>query len=260
MLAGPLFILFVRNFHKLILIVLMSSSFIGCRKLTEGIRLDPPQTNSYRIDKIEVVPYQNKPGTVFSFYYNELGDPVEIINTDGGVGSPNVYFRYDESNRIKEIQGKYADSAAFEKWMKFGYSAKGQIIKDTSWLFGQILGSKPDPNSLAIYETSYAYDAMGRIVKTVQVDLKNPEKPAIEKSYNYNDKGNLISNFNYDDKISFLRAHPIWMFLVRDYSKNNRAAAREYTFNGLPSYFRTETSVMFMWWEIRISRLSYKAP
>lgn len=250
----------VRNSHKLILLILMSSLSIGCRKLTEGIRFDPPQTSSYRIDKIDVVPYQNRKGTVFSFYYNELGDPEEIINTDGGLGSPNVYFSYDERNRLIEIQGKYADSAAYEKWMKFGYSAKGQIIKDTSWLFGQIIGSKPDPNSLAIYETTYAYDAMGRIVKTVQTDLKNPEKPVIEKLYTYNERGNLINSFDYDDKISFLRAHPIWMFLGRDYSKNNRAAAREYTSNGLPSAFRTERSVMFMWWEIRISRLSYKAP
>lgn len=252
--------MFARNSHKLILLILMSSLLIGCRKLTEGIRFDPPQTSSYRIDKIDVVPYQNRKGTVFSFYYNALGDPEEIINTDGGLGSPNVYFHYDESNRLIEIQGKYADSAAYEKWMKFGYSAKGQIIKDTSWLFGQIIGSNPDPNSLAIYETSYAYDAMGRIVKTVQVDLKNPEKPVIEKIYTYNERGNLINSFDYDDKISFLRAHPIWMFLGRDYSKNNRAAAREYTSNGLPSYFRTERSVMFMWWEIRISKLSYKAP
>lgn len=250
----------LRNSYKLILLILVFSSITGCRKLTEGFRFDPPQTSSYRIDKIDVVPYQNRKGTVFSFYYNEFGDPREIINTDGGLGSPNVYFRYDENKRLIEIQGKYADSAAYEKWMKFGYSAKGQITKDTSWLFGQIIGSKPDPNSLAIYETSYAYDAMGRIVKTVQTDLKNPEKPVIEKLYTYNDRGNLVNSFDYDDKISFLRAHPIWMFIARDYSKNNRAAAREYTFNGLPSYFRTERSVMFMWWEIRISRLSYKAP
>jgi hypothetical protein len=250
----------VNNSNKLILLILMISSCIGCRKITEGFRFNPPQKSSYRIDKIEVAPYQNRVGTVFSFNYNENGDPEEIINTDGGLGSPNVYFHYDESNRLIEIRGKYADSAAYEKWMKFGYSAKGQIIKDTSWLFGQILNSEPDPNSLAIYETSYAYDAMGRIVKTVQVDLKNPEKPVIENFYTYNEKGNLINSFDYDDKISFLRAHPIWMFLGRDYSKNNRASAREYTVNGLPTIFRTERSVMFMWWEIRLSKLSYKAP
>lgn len=249
-----------RTLIRAILFVLTIAGFISCRKLTEGIRFTPPQTSSYRIDKIDVIPYLNRRGILFSFYYNELGDPEEIINTDGGNGSPNVYFSYDESNRLIEIQGKYADSAAYEKWMKFGYSPKGQIIKDTSWLFGQIIGSKPDPNSLAIYETSYTYDAMGRIVRTVQVDLKNPEKPVIEKLYTYNEKGNLINNFQYDDRISFLRAHPIWMFLGRDYSRNNRAAAREYSSIGLPTYFRTESSVMFMWWEIRISKLSYKAP
>lgn len=250
----------VKIFNNSLLLILVISGLMGCRKITEGIRFNPPQKSSYRIDKIEVAPYQNRVGTVFSFSYNELGDPEKIINTDGGPGSPDVYFVYDESNRLIEIQGKYADSAAYEKWMRFGYSTKGQIIKDTSWLFGQIIGSKPDPNSVAIYETSYAYDAMGRIIKTVQVDLKNPEKPVIENLYTYNEKGNLINSFDYDDRINFLRSHPLWMFLGRDYSKNNRASAREYTTNGLPTIFRTERSVMFMWWEIRISKLSYKAP
>ncbi|MGZ5254628.1 MAG: hypothetical protein ACXWV4_09790, partial [Flavitalea sp.] len=239
-----------RTLIQIFLIVLLISGIISCRKITEGIRFTPSQTSSYRIETIDVVPYLNRRGTLFTFYYNELGDPEEILNTDGGVGSPNVYFKYDDNNRLIEIQGKYADSAAYEKWMRFGYSPKNQIIKDTSWIFGQLISSNPDPNSLAIYETSYAYDAMGRIVKTIQLDLKNPEKPAIEKLYTYNEKGNLINTFDYDNKISFLRAHPLWMFLGRDYSKNNRAAAREYTSNGLPSIFRTERSVMFMWWEI----------
>jgi hypothetical protein len=84
----------------------------------------------------------------------------------------------------------------------------------------------------------YEYDSLGRIVK---VRTKYPFTPEIEQVYTYNAAGNSSAYANYDQKINLLRTHKLWMFLARDYSKNNPLTGASYNWMGLPVTTRQST-------------------
>jgi hypothetical protein len=50
----------------------------------------------------------------------------------------------------------------------------------------------------------------------------------------------VTSYSGYDDKVNLDRTNPIWQFLDRDYSMNNRFIAEKYNAAGLPAIITTE--------------------
>ncbi len=74
--------------------------------------------------------------------------------------------------------------------------------------------------------------------RTIQDDLIY-HYPSDTIYYKYDAKGNLIDEgAEYDNNTSYLRTHPLWMFLNRNYSVNNNFRATGYNGNGMPLKIR----------------------
>jgi len=86
------------------------------------------------------------------------------------------------------------------------------------------------------------YDNQGRItredVKVIERDFI-PVNESSTKQFVYDDRGNLVSPLvtAYDNKVSYLRTDPLWMFIHRNYSKNNPQGVTGYNDKNLPLGF-----------------------
>jgi len=78
-------------------------------------------------------------------------------------------------------------------------------------------------------------------------------------SYQYDASGNLVRpGVTYDDKVRIYRTNDIWMFLMRDYSKNNAVVANEYNAAGYPTFVNnSSTPFGIMGADLRFARINY---
>lgn len=186
--------------------------------------------------------------------YNSKGNPVSIIRSYVGTGSPNYLFRYDKQNRLTDIVGAYSNPNYFETWHHYVYGknkgGKNDLpITDSVYIFGTVgNGPLPEPDYYSLRYTDFTYDSYGRIIKAVEVDVR-PYPGTNTLYYHYNSAGNLeeittdapagksmASNISaYDNKVNPHRTHPIWQLIDRDYSVNNPAVAMSYNAYGLPT-------------------------
>lgn len=166
------------------------------------------------------------------FTYNKAGNPISLTYTDGT--QYDNYFVYDKNNRLIEFRKSYNNEWLFSLAHRYGYNSKNQIITDTL-LNGD--GYLPNgnisfsPRGVSLIE----YDNQGRVVKeTVQLDKLPKRYP----TYTYDARGNLAvkgwKSSSYDNKVSLFRAHPVFQFINRNYSRNNAAPQPKYNSKGLP--------------------------
>lgn len=206
--------------------------FAGCNKLYDYIKHHPGGIEDDCRIKTITHRYYGSTRTL-TFEYNKLGNPVHISNDDWGTGNPNHRFVYDKKNRLILYNGYYGDTTNFEYRINYYYDKQDRVTHDSSWFLGYY---NPDGSifSFSQYVTTYKYDQYGRISRTIQRDLLY-HYPPDTTLYNYDGKGNLIDQFaEYDNQTSFLRTHPLWMFLNRNYSVNNNFKAAGYNKKGLP--------------------------
>jgi hypothetical protein len=191
------------------------------------------------------------PDSITAVYnYNKHGQPTTIVYDYISTGRPNIVFRYDHKGRMTDFIAPY-DNENYEVWYKYKYDNSGRIVSDTQFVFGSYIDSVPSPDfSYQQRPGFYEYDVWGRITKETR---HYPENIVEEWEYVYNGDGNLSAinevvnghrggtrTFTtYDNKVSILRTNPIWMFLERNYSKNNMIAADQYNSKGLPTKFRS---------------------
>jgi len=203
----------------------------------------------YRIKKMKMTyrsvstpPYQN--GVV---YYNQQNKPDSILFDDSLVNALNnysiarfFYFKYNAQNQLTEYRfgadpGDLSNNSTHH-W--YWHNDEGRIIKDSA------------VTVLFEYITSVSYldyDSAGRIY---QERFVNNEGGANETwdtvNYSYDDRGNLArlhSPFGppvpveYDNYPSYLRTNDVWMFIERNYSKNNTKETKAYNDAGLPLGF-----------------------
>lgn len=161
------------------------------------------------------------------FHYNEFGNPtfIEYPETEGGTGTPNFYFTYNDKQQLVNYIG----------WSEhyFTYNAAGQVSIDS--LIGNYAGQD------SRFEERYSYDVYGRVSKVVSKfyydrDGSPDVGTVTTTNYSYDMHGNLITpGATYDRKTSIYRTHPLWMFLNRNYSINNAIPASGYNEFGLPT-------------------------
>jgi hypothetical protein len=76
-----------------------------------------------------------------------------------------------------------------------------------------------------------------------------PLEPTRNPTYTYDARGNLGVNgwksSSYDNKVSIFRAHPVFQFIFRNYSKNNAAVQAKYNSKGLPLSMNPANDVFF---------------
>lgn len=213
----------------------------GCKKLIDYVKgHGDGDYKACNIRKITVYNYSpfdtahlHVDTLVYTFTYNKLGDPVSVIHNLVTTGNPNYFFKYDKYNRLSQSVRPYEGNSNYERWNKYGYNNKGQIVKDTSYAFGQMSGGEPQPSPLLAY-TSYEYDTKGRIISYVDsLYAYGTFSFATIHNLAYDANGNLVGPA-YDNKLSLNRTNNVWMFITRDYSVNNPFTALQYNDNQLP--------------------------
>ena len=185
------------------------------------------------------------------FAYNAAGDPITYTPQGYSTGSVKYEFRYDSKGRLSDYIGYYpainGTGGPFEFWTRYIYDDKGRIIRDTCYhygTYGPMLALNPAYHVKTL--TEYEYDQEQRVSRTVRRQLLNGV-PIVgnvaDYKFIYNDEGNLIvPGANYDDKVSPFRLNKVWMFLSRNYSKNNIVPAASYNALGLPTQFTNPIS------------------
>jgi len=229
---------------------LLALAIAGCRKAPYPF---PGGYTHARIEKIQVDSgYFSENTGVFA--YNTDGNPVTITRSVAGTGMPNYIFRYDARQRLTDYAGVYTGSRnTFESWHHYTYNSRDLIITDTMYIFGLVTDNGPVVDPESPYEqlyiaqvSSYEYDAQHRIIKAYD---SFGQPPARLTRYIYGADGNLavVRSYDpftqdstdthysgYDHKVNLHRTHPIWQFLDRDFSLNNRTPVLAYNAQGLP--------------------------
>jgi len=224
--------------------------FFGCQKFDDILHQDSLVFKGCRIESV-YAPWAdegNGPSiTKGVFSYNALGQPVSVLFQRGcWTGSPmsSYYFRYDAQNRLSEYIAACGDSY-FDEWHLYKYNSKGLIVQDSAYYWGQMDGLPPSESDLdeLARSTEYTYDSKSRINRAIsyyfiQDENGIPQPYSDTSNYVYNSDGNLDrAGATYDNKINICRTNRIWMFLNRDYSRNNYIPALSYTEKGLPLAF-----------------------
>lgn len=220
--------------------ILVSGALVtGCQKAIDHIHHNGKGDDEFRTCRIRQITLTDPPGTGgytvhYNFTYNKLGDPVSVINDLVCTGNPNLVFKYDKYNRLREFIRPYTNGS-YETWEKYGYNARNQIVRDTMY-------------GLGVY-VSYGdiqYDAQDRVIgehDSIFMVATNAFLYTSSRSYSYDANGNLEYppgvSVSYDNKLNIHRTNKIWMFIARDYSVNNPFIATQYTPYGLPVTFRT---------------------
>ena len=187
----------------------------------------------------------------YSFSYNILGNPVSIINDHVNTGNSLYYFFYDSHGRLSELIKSYSNglygTGPYDVWDRYGYNSKNEIILDTVYGFGSIIGGKPQPSDRYGY-ISYTYDTKRRIShEHGDFYIVGHYAYTLDYDYNYDAAGNLITGAVYDNKLNLYRTNSVWMFLARDYSVNNPFTATQYNDHYLPLRFSTNSFRLIPW-------------
>lgn len=212
----------------------------SCKKIIDKLHKDPVTT----LDVCAITKITNADeGRIFDFTYNSAGDPISVVNNMVETGYPNFSFHYDASGRLIESIAAYTNGN-YESWHRYGYDALNRIVKDTQYVFG-MMGPEPDPASYFIMEHTYTYDASKRIIKDDIIYLQPASYSPETQNYTYNSSGNLLGGA-YDSRVNLHRTNKVWMFMSKDYSRNNRIPATSYNGYSLPLGFNNAIPFNFL--------------
>lgn len=205
-----------------------------------------------RIEKLTSYREFGPDSIVATFNYNAKGNPAGISVSDPSTGNPNYVFRYDHKGRLTDFITPYLNqSNSYEFWYKYQHDHKGRIIVDTSFGFGRYIDGVAIPNYEFMTYASYEYDFYDRLIKVTR-HFPWLDSIAVGETYTYDGDGNRATRTEslngtpgpvttygpYDNKVSIRRTNKIWMFLGRDYSRNNQITAEKYNKAGLPVKYR----------------------
>jgi hypothetical protein len=175
------------------------------------------------------------------FTYNSAGNPISLTyGEQTGSGNPNHYFRYDSKKRLREWLQAYSPEDPMESILhKYGYNSNNLLVVDSAFHFAEF-GGEGFKGYADTIVSAITYDSQGRVVKEAIRNVKGGTTRY--PTYTYDSRGNLgvlgWKSSWYDTKVSFVRSHPIFMFLMRNYSKNGpwtlSSNGQKYNSRGLP--------------------------
>lgn len=232
-------------FASYVLILVLVISFSACEKIFDRL----PDFHGKKDCRIKKIIHYGFGGPYAGvFYYNQWGDPDSVIYERVFTGEPNFRFIYDHKKRLREAYALYSSNLTYERWHKYGYINKKQIITDTFFTFG-IVGADPESTPYTGRSISYLqYDEYGRIIyDSIHTIYPAGIYPVI-KRYEYDRYGNLVRpGYVYDNNVNLHQLHPIWKFMDRDYSINNPVKAVEYNEYRLPVRFDIASGYPFLY-------------
>ncbi|HEX2846146.1 MAG TPA: hypothetical protein VHN59_06330 [Chitinophagaceae bacterium] len=227
----------------------------GCKKVLDYIH-DNPSADFTECQIQEIILPGGVKGT---FTYNKHGDPVSVIYTSNTSERPNFSFKYDNKRRLIESL-EYYDNGVYKYWSRYKYNKDGLIISDSTYEAGLIVNGAPIPGDAERLVRNYTYDAQNRITKIVQHWPDSPESGEGEIEWQYDANGNRQSEgpaLTYDNKMNIHRTHKVFMFIDREYSRNNHIGATSYNAKYLPTQFGS-TVQRFLIVGLANSQITYK--
>ncbi|PZR25675.1 MAG: hypothetical protein DI535_17225 [Citrobacter freundii] len=231
--------------------------FSGCKKIFDYLDNDP--TADFTDCQIKEISFA-KTGYKGVVTYNKDGNPVSVIYPYTSTERPNFKFKYDNKKRLIESI-EYYDNATIERWARYKYNSQGLIISDTVYVGGILINGNPvvdDATELRVEE--FGYDAEKRIISVVTHWPKFPSEGETEVAWVYDSANNRQPDgtpWTYDNKMNLHRTHKVFMFIDRDYSRNNPVGATSYNSNYLPTQFET-TINSFLRTNLSGSAVTYK--
>ena len=229
-----------------IAVALLLISMIACHKFIDIDDLWHKHNPNCRVEQIGYRQSSSPDTNTARFYYNNKGYPTAVNFDAVGTGRPNLLFRYDNKGRLVDFIAPYTNNN-YEQWFHYEHDAHGRIIADSLFTFGAFINGEPSRNALIKAAAWYEYDMYDRIKKVTRAY----ENFTIADEYLYNHQGNLeihnrytngnfsgADTFYYDNKVNIHRTNRIWMFIDRNYSKNNPHPAEHYNQAGLPTRYR----------------------
>ena len=232
----------------------LSALLLGsCNKTNGDDKLNTPDkiTSICDIKKMLILRNYYADTLIVDFKYNKWGNPTDVLLSVVSTGQPQFQFRYDSNNRVTDFIQRYIDPPpviGYEGWTRFGWE-NGRIARDTFWGLGHTLdGKNPSPNSGNFFIATHTYDHKDRIIRS---DIEYPKFPTVPPyyiTYTYNSVGNLEREQTfkngvlysetvfpvYDNNISLLRTHTIWMHINKNFSINNYLNSESFNQYGLP--------------------------
>ena len=187
------------------------------------------------------------------FSYNTAGNPYSLLYRDlqgaQHVNFPSYHFFYDNQQRLREMRLSYYEGSRVSQIHRYGYNSSNVIIADTAI-------TPDDGGNDDITVSTLTYDSLGRIIKESIKNIQTaygPLRPTRNPTYTYDSRGNLaVAGWRsswYDTKVSFLRSHPLFMFIMRNYSRNNpwnlNSQGQKYNSRGLPLSIKIGNDIFF---------------
>lgn len=210
---------------------------------------------SNKCDIVQMTTTDLRYGTrTISFDYNKKGDPVSVTPSIIEEGSPQLLFRYNNKGQLTDFIVAISNTT-FSNWYQYIYD-KNTAIGATVNYFGTI-GDVPT-NVFLTGTVSFTYDAQGRITEVTQTG----SIPIEAHTYEYDANGNVVlTNQAYDNQVNLARTSQVWMFVSRNYSRNNVIPATSYNSAGLPLSFNAPTSsypfAFFLRYPLNLATVEY---
>jgi hypothetical protein len=163
---------------------------------------------------------------IYTFDYNEAGNPIDMLFLGDNFDAYNFYFRYDRRNRLTDfVTTGYQSTGAFI-WHRYGYP-DSHTITDTAYDYvGDINDPEPPHSSFDTYFTIDKLDEFGRIIKSIDFAELNGNLEGTllspPQTYAYDANGDLVrAGVTYDNKINLYQTNSVWMLINNDYSVHN---------------------------------------
>lgn len=249
--------------NAIFFVLITAGPFLGCKKGIDQLFPNGIPSGIEQQDICQITSFVQEVGYLqygvyivdhvynFTVYYNSDGNPDSAVSVEGAGmffkynGDQLVQYSYLEPNSNRSVYATH-----------FYFYEGGKIVKDSSGLVS--LYSSPDIGFSDYFDavTLLTYDSAGRVIRETGSSTffhsgtdASGELP-IDITYAYDGNGNLVGNYfrtevpiTYDQKIGYLRTNQIWMFISRNYSRNNETGATGYTSLGLPVGFSSAGQV-----------------
>lgn len=186
---------------------------------------------------------------VYIFSYDLKGNPVSIVpNKQMANSLYTIRFLYDHKNRLTDYYGVFnvpGISFDFFDLHTYQYDSKNRVVRENFYYSAGNFIDVKNGTKEAIAYYFYEYDRWGRIIKVRTINYPGTQSEYERTDfYQYDNHGNLIkSGAVYDTKLNMAGTNTIWMFLRRDYSKNNSFIAEKYNRHGFPILLNLQNSV-----------------
>jgi hypothetical protein len=230
---------------------LAGSTLLLLSACTKIIKQPPLVVSTCSIQRLEIEQFNpvdsNEILITFLFVsYNAAGNPTDVVTSPAAAISPYDYhFRYDNYGRLTDFIINNTGGSTAVNWHRYSYPNQSTIIDSTYENGGLIDGPPPTPSAKKQVNFYYLDDQL-RIISNTERTFGS-RGTITTTNYSYDRNGNLIRNgVLYDKNTCLYRTNYLWMFLNKDFSRNNPVSDshlpltyREFgpNANGLPDEF-----------------------